>query len=307
LSLLLSSHMQHTHETNYFHTLSRPAFPSNEEPEKKKDEQERAENVWAAEGKELLRKRLIGQKVRLVFDYVRRPPKREGEKEAPEKACYSVYQNYQNLAVILVELGLAWAQPPRQGEERSTDFEVLLIAENKAKQAHRGVHMPLDKVPVRRINDLCVDSDSKNRSTQITRAKQSLPGFQRKGQMRAIVEYVFSGARFKLFIPKETSTFMFTLSGLRVPKREENDELSNQALQFSREKLHQVEVNIEVDDVDKGGNFVGSLYTSSKKNFAVFLLEAGLSYVHAPSAERLKDGKDLLAAEIAAKKKKRWA
>lgn len=125
--------------------------------------------------------------------------------------------------------------------------------------------------------------------------------------MKAIVDYVFSGARFKVTVPKQSAVFMFTLSGIRVPKRgesAENDELSNQALFFSRERLHQLEVTIEVETMDKGGNFVGSLYTANKKNFSTILLDAGLASVHYPSAERMRDGKDLIAAENSAKSKK---
>ena len=60
---------------------------------------------------------------------------------------------------------------------------------------------------------------------------------------------------------------MFALSGIRVPKRDEGkdgEEMSNAALNFSRERLHQTEVNLEVDGLDKGGNFVGTVYTGKK-------------------------------------------
>lgn len=79
----------------------------------------------------------------------------------------SQYQHfyYRNLAVVLVESGLASVMPGRPGEERSMDFEVLLMAETKAKGSNKGVHAPTAKAPVRRINDLCVDSeDSKLRA-----------------------------------------------------------------------------------------------------------------------------------------------
>lgn len=67
---------------------------------------------------------------------------------------------------------------------------------------------------------------------------------------------------------------MFSLAGLRVPKRGEggdSDVLSNEALHFSRERLHQYEVTIEVEGLDKGGNFIGSLYTGNKKVWFVIL------------------------------------
>ncbi len=101
--------------------------------------------------------------VRIVYDYTRKPKdektpeKAIPEKVLPEKAYHSVYSNdvyvvfaflfshrisppQRNISVFLVELGLAWVSPPRAGEERSLDFELLLIAENKAKAARKGLH-----------------------------------------------------------------------------------------------------------------------------------------------------------------------
>jgi staphylococcal nuclease domain-containing protein 1 len=263
---------------------------------------DRAERYWAAEGKETLRRRLIGQKVRVVYDYTRKAKNEEGDKKGlPEKAYYSVYHGDQNIAVILVESG--FAQVLRAGEERSVDYEILLMAEKKASDNKKGVWTPVDKVPARRFNDLCVDNDPEKRMAQIARTKPFLTNFERVGPMKAIIDYVFSGARFKVTVPKQTCVFMFALSGLRVPKREDGEELSNAALTYSRERLHQIEVTIEVDGLDKGGNFVGSLHVG-KKNFAVSLLENGFAYIHYGSAEKLKEFKEFQTAEEGAKSKR---
>lgn len=104
----------------------------------------------------------IYMQVRVVYDYTRKPKDEKNpekavpEKALPEKAYHSVYSNdvyvfafllfhrisplQRNIAVFLVENGLAWVSPPRAGEERSLDFELLLIAENKAKAARKGLH-----------------------------------------------------------------------------------------------------------------------------------------------------------------------
>jgi hypothetical protein len=102
--------------------------------------------------------------------------------------------------------------------------------------------------------------------------------------------YVFSGARYKVTVAKQTAVFMFALSGIRVPKRDEKpdaggwwlqkgegDELSNAALNFSRERLHQTEVTIEIDGLDKGGNFVGTLLQGKKVYMRVFACARQLS------------------------------
>ena len=45
------------------------------------------------------------------------------------------------------------------------------------------------------------------------KAKQFLPFLQRAGRSEAVVEYVFSGSRLKLFLPKETCLITFLLAG----------------------------------------------------------------------------------------------
>lgn len=278
---------------------------------KEEDANSRAERFWAAEGKELLRKRLIGQKVRVVYDYTTQPKKKENEqKDPPSKPFCTVYQNDQNIAVILVESGYATVMTFGRGDaERSVDYEVLVMAEGKAKAAHKGLHSSPDKVPVRRVIDLCVDNnaDNKKRAEQITRAKSSLQTFERAGPMKAIVDYVFSGARFKVTVPKQSTVFIFALSGLKVPRKgdgeADSEEISNNALSFAKDKLHQLEVTVEVNGVDQGGNFNGHLLLG-KKNFSLALLENGFAKLHYPSAERLKEYKEFSAAEEAAKAKR---
>lgn len=51
------------------------------------------------------------------------------------------------------------------------------------------------------------------------RAKQHLPFLQRAGKMQAVCEYVLSGHRLKLHIPKEGVTIAFNPSGVRCPQR----------------------------------------------------------------------------------------
>lgn len=45
------------------------------------------------------------------------------------------------------------------------------------------------------------------------KAKQFLPFLQRAGRSEAVVEYVFSGSRLKLYLPKETCLITFLLAG----------------------------------------------------------------------------------------------
>lgn len=58
---------------------------------------------------------------------------------------------------------------------------------------------------------LSKDSSFLHQDTQ--KAKQFLPFLQRAGRSEAVVEYVFSGSRLKLYLPKETCLITFLLAG----------------------------------------------------------------------------------------------
>lgn len=76
---------------------------------------------------------------------------------------------------------------------------------------------------------------------------------------------------------------------------------------FRKSYTPHFQIEVEVEAVDKGGNFIGSAFVDGK-NLAVLLLEAGLCKVFVPSAERSTYGKLLFDAEEVAKKarKKLW-
>ena len=66
--------------------------------------------------------------------------------------------------------------------------------------------------------------------------------FQRSRRLPAIVEYVLSGRRFKLLIPKETCSIAFAFSGVRCPGR--GEPYSDEAIAFMRRKIMQREVEV---------------------------------------------------------------
>lgn len=63
--------------------------------------------------------------------------------------------------------------------------------------------------------------------------------------MTAVVEYVFSGHRFKLYIPKETCSIAFSISGVRCPGRDEP--YSSEAIALMRRKIMQRDVEVVHD------------------------------------------------------------
>jgi len=56
------------------------------------------------------------------------------------------------------------------------------------------------------------------------------------------VEYVLSGHRFKLLIPKETCSIAFSFSGVRCPGR--GEPYADEALAFMRRKILQRDVEV---------------------------------------------------------------
>ena len=52
-------------------------------------------------------------------------------------------------------------------------------------------------------------------SGDVNKSKQFLPFLQRAGKMQAVVEFVASGSRFRVYIPRETCVITFLLSGIR--------------------------------------------------------------------------------------------
>lgn len=98
---------------------------------------------------------------------------------------------------------------------------------------------------------------------------------------------MFSGARFKVTVPKLSTVFTFSLSGLKVPRKgeqgenaKEAEELSNAALLYARDKLHQLEVTIEVNGVDQGGNFNGHLFLGKKVCYKLLKISYFITYIN---------------------------
>jgi len=156
----------------------------------------------------------------------------------------------------------------------------------------KAINGKSENAPKHFINDISGDAQ---------KAKQYLPSFQRAGKQLAVVDWVLSGSKFKIYVPKESCAITFTLSGVKVPGRDEL--FSEEALNFAREKTHQYDIEIEVESVDRGGNMVGNLFVK-KKNFAIALLENGLGYVHRASIDRSLYKEEYKAAENSAKENK---
>ncbi|KAG9447344.1 hypothetical protein H6P81_013472 [Aristolochia fimbriata] len=274
---------------------------------------------FARDAREFLRTRLIGRQVNVSMEYSRKvnmvdvpgfvpapgssdsrvmdfgsvflvtPTKVEGDDAAPGPASAGNQPGGTNIAELVVSRGFGTVIRHRDFEERSNYYDALLAAESRAINGKKGMHSAKDP-PVMHIMDLLTASAKK--------AKDFLPFLQRSRRLPAIVEYVLSGHRFKLLIPKETCSIAFSFSGVRCPGRDEP--YSDEAIAFMRRKILQRDVEVEVETVDRTGTFLGSLW-ESKTNMAVTLLEAGLAKLQTFGVDRIPDAHLLVQAEQSAK------
>lgn len=247
---------------------------------------------WAGEAKEFLRKRLIGKTVHVTVDYVK--PK---DGDFDERECVTIHYGAakNNIAVQLIEKGLATVlRHRRDDEDRSAEIDQLIIAEQTATTETRGLHSAKEVAPARIVDA----SESHHRATQY------LPSWKRSGKHNAVVDFVSSGSRFKLLLPKENAKITFVLGGIRAPRsaraNEKSEPYGAEAHAFANRYM-QRDVEVAFDTNDKAGGFIGAMY-SNGQNVAVEIVREGLASVHEASARHLPFGAELLAAEEEAKK-----
>jgi len=246
--------------------------------------------------RELLRKKLLGKKALVKVEYIQ--PKSDSY---PEKICCSVRPADQpkwNAAEALVSKGYASViKYISDDSQRASNFDELLKAEQNALKSKdtKDKEKQKDTAPLR-VVDLCNDA---------ARAKQLFP-FLSRTRKDAVVEFVFSASRFKMFLAKENNTLLnLVLAGVIVPR--EPDALKSASTAAAKALVHQRDVSIQVDSMDKKGNFIGWIYykdekTNKEVSLNLRLVELGYGQVRDSSASGTLS--DLKAAESIAREKK---
>jgi staphylococcal nuclease domain-containing protein 1 len=261
------------------------------------------------EAREFLRKKLIGQTVQITVDYIQPANTSASGGEFPEKTCCTVTIGGVNVAEALVSKGLATVvRYAADNDQRSSKYDDLLAAEDKAMKSKKGMHQGKNQKDqtTRRSADVSGD---------VAKSKQFLPFLQRAGRMQAVVEFIASASRYRLYIPRETCVITFLLSGVSCPRGDrtmpggvftEGEPFGNEATAFIKEQIMQKEVEIEVETMDKGGNFIGWCFEGIN-NMSVQLVEEG--FASAFMADRSNYGSQIQVAEDSAKRRKlrRWA
>ncbi|PWN30144.1 hypothetical protein BDZ90DRAFT_247733 [Jaminaea rosea] len=260
---------------------------------------------WSYEARECLRKRLIGKTVQVQIDYIK--PAEAGFDERTYATVRTTTGAKEtkgaNVGELLIQRGLATVvRHRRDDEDRSPFFDDLLAAEATAASEAKGIHS----------GKAATVPNFVEASENAGRAHSYLPGLKRAGRAQAIIDFVASGSRFKVLVPRENARLTLVLAGIKAPRtarnpKEKDEPFGKEAQDFAVSHALQRDVEIEVLSLDKVGGFIGCLYLlgpNGKQDFAQMLVEAGLASVHGHSAEGTPNGPKLFAAEEAAKKAK---
>lgn len=270
----------------------------------------------ARESREFLRTRLIGKQVSVNVEYVI-----GGEAQAKSQSVVRKYATVilltkqpTNVAALLLENGLATLMGHKQGAERSQFYHELITAEKKAQDINVGLWNKTngksdDKKPLDLNTPLLAKSHLSSLKNE--RYEKTIPG---------IVDYVFNGGRLKLLIPSLNVKLTFNLSGVscgrtgKQKKKEETDLLGEEALAFTRAAVLQKNVEVLVESVDKGGNFIGTIFfrstfeaigkASGRENLAILLLRQGLAITNPVGIRYAKFAEFLVKEEDEARESK---
>lgn len=257
----------------------------------------------AKEAQDFVRKTCIGRTVAVHVDY-ERDGRASATGAAPKRTYATVTvtsrKGKPNLAELLIREGLATVIRHRaDSDEKASAYDALRAAEDAAKAAKKNLHAG-DVPPPKRVQSLIGNP---------TLARQFLTFLKRDRVQKAIVEFVVSAGRFKLFIPSQNCQLFFAVGGIRCPgtarranggqKAREAEPFGNEAALYMRDNALQRTVEVEVSSMDPRGCAIGSMWLGrggQRRNVAVQLLELGYAKTMY-NADRSRHADELFAAQ----------
>lgn len=262
---------------------------------------------WAAECKERLRALTIGKSVKVNIHYEKEIPMGPNNTETRQFGTLSVGKRT-DVGEVLITDGLATTQRHRDDDEKSIRYDELVAAENVTKAIKKNIHSDKE-YKKKTFNDL---SDPK-------KAKTYAGSLQRVGQTKAMVDYVFNGSRFKIFVPSENCYVMFALANSRCPQPSPNrgalsrgqarpaEPFGDESKRHARLTLQQRQVEISCTGVTKGGVMTGDLFVGQggqRRNFCIEMVASGLATVDQMKIDWGEAPQDLIDAQTAAQSNK---
>jgi len=293
--------------------VPRDKLKKHQEKGKDKERKVPVQEILAAyEGRNFLRRKLIGQKVRIAQDYFREANK---EHNIPARAFFTVYHEKKNVGLELVSQGFASVSEHKEADARSPDYQELIVAEAKAKKRNLGLFAK-EGLAIPAFNDLSdrdslqkeakqsAEGEAKGAATresidaaQAARLTRFLPHVQGT-RFPAVVERVFSATRMKVWVDKMQCMLPITLACVRSEKMEAVEGVSpavyhstkcvgNLAYNTVRSLAYLRDVEILIDSVDRTGAFNATLFVNGK-DISISLIQDGLvKLLHTP-AKRTK-------------------
>ncbi|GBG26689.1 Staphylococcal nuclease domain-containing protein 1 [Hondaea fermentalgiana] len=279
----------------------------------------------STEARELLRTKALGKRCNVMIEYERAPAEGAvGMAAMPRKfgsVLVQTRKGRKNVALMVVEEGLAEVLRHRADDERSQYYDELAIAQDEAKNAKRGLFSPTASkdADTGRPQDLTSNKELA-RAHLTTLQSRGSPGLE-AGSHRAVVDYVLSGSRLRVVIPQMNCILNFALGGVVTPQRARPamhgrpatsaEPWSNEAYVFARSLLLQREVVVEIESMDKAGTAIGQCWVKrgqDKVNASVLMVQMGLASVHEYSARYTSVGEELKRemATAQAKRLRMW-
>lgn len=262
----------------------------------------RADEPYSIECRDKLRVTTVGKAVEVEIHYERGIPIRPGENETRAFGTLSCGK-CTDVAEVLIGEGLAVTQQHRDDDEKSPRYDELRAAEALAKAAKKGVHKD-GEYKKGAVNDL----------TDPRKAKAYSGSLMRSGTLKAVVDYVFNGALFKLFVPAENCYIRFSPNYIRCPQPSPSpgskmqskaaEPFGDEAKFHARLNILQRQVEIVCSGVTTGGIIVGSMYTgfgAQRRDYTIELLGAGYATVDQRKIDYNEAPKSLVDAQIVAR------
>lgn len=262
----------------------------------------RADEPYCHECKDRLRILTVGKPCKIQVHYERDITL--GDKTEKRKFGTLSTKTKGDIGEVLIAEGLATTQFHKDGEETSPRYDELRAAEAVAKASKKGLHSDKEyKSPL--INDISDPKKAKAHAGSLTRA----------GKLKAVVEYCFSGSRFKMLIPSENCYIMFALNALRSPQPsppagrqgKAAEPFGDASKRHARLTVLQRNVEIECSAVAMSGVITGSLFVSQggqRKDYSIDLVGSGLAVVDQRKIDFGEAPKQLVDAQSIAQKNK---
>eukprot|EP01006_Ploeotia_vitrea_P056399 TRINITY_DN68098_c6_g2_i1.p1 TRINITY_DN68098_c6_g2~~TRINITY_DN68098_c6_g2_i1.p1 ORF type:complete len:971 (-),score=107.02 TRINITY_DN68098_c6_g2_i1:1563-4232(-) len=274
---------------------------------------------WAWDAREFLRKKLVGNTVKLEPDYTRTiqtGPQDETESEiekaikkkqnkdkAPEgeqRLCCTVYLDDTNIASQLIEAGLAIV-PPGAREGKPDDIALLQQCERFAKS--RGRYKDTEAAEATKSYQDLFRPGAKKAQQYFTFLRGGGPN---PPKLACIVEQVTSASRFRVLVLNQNCIITLVLAGINAPSNGRKDPDTQKVIEepqpyglestdYAKRNFWHRDGEIEVDNTDSNGTFFGTLYIG-KTNVAVEMLEQGLVSTNT-QADRARHGSAYEAAK----------